>query len=87
MPFPNDEVTPPVTKMYLVMIIFCDSAPVLRPEQNVCVRDTKVTNFSVFAIIVEKMGQCGLVLVGYQWIEFGGGDLLVTTGNYIPVRP
>jgi len=27
-PFPNDEVTPPVTKIYLVMI-FCDFDPVL----------------------------------------------------------
>ena len=56
-PLPNDEVTPPVTNIYLVMIL-CEFSPGFVPEQIVCVRDTKVTIFSGFVTIVEKIGAC-----------------------------
>jgi hypothetical protein len=55
-PFPNDEVTPPVTKIYLVMI-FLKNGCGFKPKPNVCVRDTKVRKFSGFALLVEKKRQ------------------------------
>jgi hypothetical protein len=58
MPFPNDEVTPPVTKMYLVMRISCNSAGFV-PAPNVCVRDTKVGKKVELVVNVEKVRSVG----------------------------
>jgi hypothetical protein len=40
-------------------MILCDFGPGFMPEQIVCVRDTKVTIFSGFVTIVEKLEWCG----------------------------
>lgn len=47
MPYPNDEVTPPVTKMYLVIIFLWISKgrwSVFETSHLLYVRDTKVQN-------------------------------------------
>ena len=61
MPFPNDEVTPPVTKMYLVMYLkdFAMIFPPVEEEIQHIVRDSKIAKYTVTAQFVEKIGHCG----------------------------